>query len=55
MSLENQVFGGDYGKTIGFVCELEKQTNYNSVRIIVEIFECSLESRCRYQEGTEPL
>ena len=30
VSLQNQVFGGDHGKTIGFVCELAKQTDCNS-------------------------
>ena len=53
--LVKQVFGGEQEKTTRLVCELKKQIDYNSIRIIVKISKYGLESGYRYQEDIEPL
>ena len=49
------MFGGDHRKITRFVYEPEKQMDYNSIKIIVEISEYDLKSGSRYQEGTKQL
>ena len=54
MNQKNQlVVVGELEKPIGLVRELEKQTCYNSGRIIVKIPKRFLESGCRCQGGVE--